>query len=82
MGWLSNHQLHEAEQEQVLCAAHGMGATLKNVQPGDKRQEGSPTERDLGVMADSNSDLNQQCALAARRATHSLGCTRPSTAPR
>lgn len=67
---------------QVPNAAPGMRQPWIDVQPGDKRQEGSPTERDLGVMADSNLDLSQQCALAARRATHSPGCTRPSTATR
>ena len=81
-GGVGNHQPREAEQEQVPNAAPGMRQPSIDVQPGDKRQEGSPTERDLGVMADSNLDLSQQCALAARRATHSPGCTRPSTAPR
>ena len=37
-------------------------------------------ERDLGFLADSELNPSQQCALAARRANHTLRCTRASMA--
>jgi len=47
---------------------------------GDKRLEGSPTETDLGVSVDAKFNMSQQCALAAKRLNHVLGCIEHSIA--
>lgn len=40
----------------------------------------SPTQKHLGVLADSKLNASQQCALVAQKAYRALWCTRPSTA--
>ena len=42
--------------------------------------ENSFAEKDLGVFVDSKLTINQQCALAARKANGILGCVRKSIA--
>jgi len=37
-------------------------------------------ERNLGVLVDGKLITSQPCALAFKRASHTLGCIRPSTA--
>jgi len=39
-------------------------------------------EKGLGVLADGMFSVSQQCALAAKMANCTPGCTRPSTASR
>lgn len=51
-----------------------------NFTGGNKRLESSPMERDLGILNDSELNMSQQWTLAAKRAYHTLGCTRLNAA--
>lgn len=60
---------------QFLYLVQGSFAYLYRL--GDKKLQSSPTERDLGVLADDKLNLRQQCALADQRSKRTLWCIRP-----
>lgn len=75
-GWaITNHMKFTMSK---CCIWHlGQGNPGYTHRLGDKKLESNPSKKDVGVLPDGKSN---QCALAAQRASRTLGCIRPRTA--